>query len=149
DPAVLAGLEWGGGYRTDLLLANPNAKAIRGKVAFFDRNGEPFAVSGAANEVSYEIAPDAAFRWNGTPDPSMAREIYAVVQPDGTDMPAGSALVSLWDKSLLVSQRMVPLRSVTSHAWITVDTSRSLIRNGSSSMAFTVANPDAVTPSAL
>jgi hypothetical protein len=60
---------------------------------------------------------------------------------EGADAPSGVAVVSLWNKALLVNQRAVPARAPTNRAWMTVDTEPNVVRNGYSEMVVAFANP--------
>lgn len=137
---ALAGLKWGGGYRSELILLNPHEKPVQGTVAFFDREGAAVNVAGGAGRIPYEIAPNGVFRWTRESGAAWAQEAYAVIEGGGP-LPSGGAIVSLWRGSLLVTQSSVPVRPATHHAWTAVDTLPSLIRHGRSRLSFTIANP--------
>lgn len=139
--ASIAGLKWGGGYSTDVILLNPHNETITGELMFFDATGEAVVITGANTQrLAYEIAPGGYFLLRQSASSVWPKQVYALVETDDP-LPSGGGILNLWNESLLVSRAIIPLQASTHYAWIPIDTLPSLLRHGKSQMTFTIANP--------
>ncbi len=145
DGAAIAGVKVGGGYDTELVLANTTTGRLSGRIELRDDiTGEPVTLPGMQGPVTWEIAPGGIFRTKLTSSAAIAEPVFAVISSDSGDaLPWSSATVSLREGDLLLSQTVRPTRARTQLAWFGIDTLPNLIRHGLTSprMEFSVANP--------
>lgn len=146
-PLVLPGLKAGGGYRSELVLLNPDDSAMEGEISFFGRDGGPLTFSQGSSAgarvqppVAYRLAPGEAFSWRLESALGVADASYAVIQPTTGAAPSAMARLSLWKGALLLSETEIPAQVTTQNAWVPVDTMASIIRHGETQMNFTFAN---------
>ncbi len=141
-PNTIPGLVVGGGYRSEIVLLNPDTTTMAGEIAFFDRDGEPLVLaSGAVGPISYRMGPGEAFTTTVESSLGFADKVYATITATEGAAPSAAARLSLWKGELLVSETEVPAQAGVEGAWIPVDTMASIIRHGDSRMSFSFANP--------
>ena len=139
-PLVLPGLKSGGGYRSELVLINPDESVMEGELTVFDRDGR--TVDATSDSVTYQLNPGEVFRWTLESPYGVPETTYGVIRPTVGSAPSATARVSLFKGTLLLSETEVPARVTTQSAWVPVDTLPSIIRHGDSKMMLTFANPN-------
>ncbi len=111
--------------------------------------GDAMELESGQSRVSYRIEPGNAWVWPLAATDTLPEDLYVVIEAgERSATPAASALVNLWNGSLLVTQAKTPARAKTEKAWIPIDTLPSLIRHGQSEMRFSFAN-STQTPATL
>ncbi|MBF85844.1 MAG: hypothetical protein CL489_15430 [Acidobacteria bacterium] len=138
-PLVVPGLKSGGGYRSDLVLINPDESVMAGEITVFDRDGG--TVAAASQPVTYQINPGEVFRWTLESPYGVPETTYGVIRPTVGSAPSAMARVSLLKGTLLLSETEIPARVTTQSAWFPIDTLPSIIRHGEAKMIFAFANP--------
>lgn len=142
--AVVAGLNAGGGYTTEIVLVNPRPEKLSGHIAVYnDRTGLPVKWPQTADNLPYEIEPGGEYHVKLHSNSSLPEDAYAVIRSDqGAQLPWAGGIVDLWNDSLLLSQTAVSAHQPTQLAWFSVDTIPDLIRHGEtpSKMIFSIAN---------
>ena len=114
----------GGGYSTQLILINPSARALRGRVNLVDSDGRALLLRQQGNTVAdfvYDIPPHGSYRseLEGLSDVKVG---YAAVEPDsGSAAPAGSAIFRFGPGGRLVTEAGVGATRSTTAARIFVD----------------------------
>lgn len=145
DGAAIAGVKVGGGYETELVLANTGKERSSGRIELRDDvTGAPVTLPGMNAPLMWDIAPGGVFRTKLTSSSPVAKSIFPFISGgSGGNVPSSSAIVSLRDGDLLLSQTVTPGRPRTELAWFGVDTELNLIRHGDTppKMEFAVANP--------
>ncbi len=145
EGATIAGVKVGGGYETELVLANTGKARSSGRIELRDDvSGEPVVLPGLNGPIAWDIAPGGVFRTKLTTSSPVAKSLFPVIMADsGGSLPSSSAIVSLRDGDLLLSQTVTPGRPRTQLAWFGVDTQLNLVRHGETppKMEFSVANP--------
>ena len=139
-PLVLPGLKSGGGYRSDLVLINPDESVMEGELTVFDRDGG--TVDATSDSVPYQLNPGEVFRWTLESPYGVPETTYGVIRPTVGSAPSAMARVSLFKGTLLLSETEIPARVTTQSAWVPVDTLPSIIRHGDAKMMLTFANPN-------
>ncbi len=137
-PLVIPGLKAGGGYRSELVLINPDESVMEGVITVFGRDSG--AVSGASLPVPYHLAPGDVFRWSLESSYGVTETSYGVIRPTVGTAPSAMARVRLLRGTLLLSETEIPARVSTQNAWFSIDTLPSILRHGESQMLFTFAN---------
>ena len=143
EEAVIAGLTFGGGYESELVLVNPHSEEIQGEISILDQDGQPARVAELPESIPYGVEPGDVVRFRIKSSSLMPETAYVVIRSQtGTELPWTGAVVSLWKDALLQTETIIPVQSRTAMAWIPVDTLPSVIRHGRSpsQMSFAVAN---------
>jgi hypothetical protein len=132
----------GGGYMTTINLLNTSNSVETGKLAFFDDDGKPLAVSQVGGPRSsvfpYSIWPGGVFVFQTDGLSSAANAGSIQLTPDaGTSSPIGAGIFSFLQGGIRVMESGVPAATPTTHARIYVD------QSGSHNTGLAIANPSA------
>ena len=112
QPVYFPEIADGGGFATQIILQNPTPQIMQGSIEFYGQDGGSLSVDINGNSSStlrYSIPPGGLFVSRSDGSASAIRTGSAVVRPDsGQSAPSGSAIFSVSQDGLLVTETAVP-----------------------------------------
>ena len=120
---VFPPLAAGGGFQTQVVLINPSAASISGRIQLVQSDGTPLEVDWdgvTVSENTYQIEPDGVFRAELTRSGDVAVG-YAVLTPEVGVTPSGSVVFQLLNGAQLVTEAGAGVTAETASARISID----------------------------
>ncbi len=130
----------GGGYRTQIILLNPETRSIEGSIRFFAPSGAPVGPTAAR----YSIQPNGVYVFETEGVARVPRVEYAVIEPGPSARPIARSIVTLADGDLIISQARTDAPMATRAAWIPLDTHSNPVRHGETHARVTIVNANPV-----
>ncbi len=123
EAVVFPHLTAGGGFRTQVILINPSADSVSGRIRLTRSDGTPLTVDWdglTVSENTYQIGPNGVYRAELTRTSDVAVG-YAVLTPETGVTPSGSVVFQLRNGTQLVTEAGVGVTEETTTARISLD----------------------------
>ncbi len=142
EPAVVPKVIHGGGYQTQLILANTRDDTSSGEIMIYSPSGAPALEA----PVSFSISPNGTFIYLHEGESSLPRAGYAIVT-FARGVTSVASLVTLTDGDVTISASRTDTAREARQSWVPVNTQPTTIRHGRVQHEVSVTNNNPVPAS--